>query len=298
MVAQPAYSMTGSGFASGPTELGVAHVEIRSVNGRTLVVKQRVCSEFQGLEAAVEARIRRCLARGNVLVTMDLTREAPADSMLDQEAAERAVAELRELGGRLGLNDDIGLRDVVMVPGLFANTGSQRPRTSWEPAPQLAALLDQSLDSLVEDRARGGANTASAMNEEVERLGELLVAAGNRAGQVVDQHRQKLLRRVNEFLKDQTRPLEDADVIREVALFADRADVAEELQRLGAHLERVREHLGQGGTVGRTLEFLLQEALREANTLGSKSQDAALAHIAVDMKSGIDKLKEQAANLE
>ena len=187
------------------------------------MVKQRLCAEFQGLETAVEARVSRRLARGNVLVTMDLTKGAPKDSMLDQEAAERAVAELRELAGRLGMSDDITLRDLVMVPGLFANSGSQRTRISWEPPPKLAALLDQSLDSLVKQRAVEGENTASAMNQELDHLGELLVQAGNRAGQVVDQHRQKLLRRVNEFLQDHSRPLEDADVIREVAVFADRA---------------------------------------------------------------------------
>ena len=290
--------MTGTGLASGQTELGAAHVEVRSVNCRSLVVKQRLCSECQGLESAVEACVGRALRRGTVLVTIDLTGQVAKEPILDQAAAERAVAELRELGSRLSLPGDLCLRDVLMVPGLFTSAGNQRPRISWEPPEKLAALLDRALENLIEHRTQEGATTVAVMTEELDRLQELLVQARARAPAVVEDHRQKLLRRVNDFLQGQARPLEATDVIREVALFADRTDVTEELQRLGAHVGKVRENLIGGGSIGRTLEFLLQETLREANTLGSKSQDATLAHIVVAMKSGIDKLKEQAANLE
>ncbi len=294
----PVYSMTGTGLASGQTELGVAHVEVRSVNGRGLVVKQRLCSECQGLESALEARVGTALRRGTVLVTIDLTGQVAKEPMLDQGAAERAVLELRDLGSRLSLPADLSLRDVLMVPGLFTSAGNQRPRISWEPPEKLEALLDQALEHLIEHRTQEGITTVAVMTEELDRFQDLLAQAKARAPAVVEDHREKLLRRVNDFLQGQARLLEPSDVIREVALFADRTDVAEELQRLGAHVEKIRENLTNGGSIGRTLEFLLQETLREANTLGSKSQDATLAHIVVAMKSCIDKLKEQAANLE
>ena len=108
----------------------------------------------------------------------------------------------------------------------------------------------------------------------------------------------RLLQRVNEFLAGQARTMEDGDVIREVAAFADRSDVAEELQRLTTHFAEERELLANGGEIGRKFEFLLQETLREVNTLGSKSQDAEMAQCVVAMKTAIDRLREQAANLE
>ena len=293
-----AYSMTGSGLASGPTELGTAHVEIRSVNARTLVVKPRLCPSCQGLESAVETRVGRALKRGTVFVTIDITGQTAAEPVLDRTAAERVVTELHELAGLLKLSGDLSVADLLRVPGLFTNSGTQRPRTSWEPPESLAALVDQALDRLLESRRQEGASTVAAMTTELDQLRERLAQAARRAPEVIEDHRQKLLRRVNEFLEGHARALEAADVIREVALLADRVDVSEELQRLEAHLEKLRGELETGGSMGRTLEFLLQEVLRETNTLGSKSQDVELAHIVVAMKSGIDKLKEQAANLE
>ena len=112
------------------------------------------------------------------------------------------------------------------------------------------------------------------------------------------EYRARLLARINEFLAAQAKPLQAADVLREVALFAERVDAAEELGRLDAHLARARALLAQGGEVGRSLEFLLQEMLREINTLGSKSQDVEIAHAVVGMKADVDKLRELVANLE
>ncbi len=118
------------------------------------------------------------------------------------------------------------------------------------------------------------------------------------APEMLDQHRSKILQRVNEFLETKARQLDDQDVIRELALYADRVDISEELQRMDSHLERFAAGLDRGGEIGRRLEFLLQEMLRETNTIGSKSPDVEIAHAVVDLKSEIEKLKEQVANLE
>ena len=138
----------------------------------------------------------------------------------------------------------------------------------------------------------------TAMREEIERFIQALSAVQVRAPEMVASYRERLLGRVNEFLEGRAQAMETGDVIREVAVFADRVDIAEELQRLGAHVERAEELLAAGGAVGRKLEFLVQEMLREVNTVGSKSPDVAIAHRVVEMKSCVDRLKEQAANLE
>jgi uncharacterized protein (TIGR00255 family) len=115
---------------------------------------------------------------------------------------------------------------------------------------------------------------------------------------VVADYRAKLLQRVNEFLESRGKAMAESEVIREVAVFADRADITEEMQRLGSHVLRAGELLRGGAEVGRKLEFLVQEMLREVNTIGSKSPDVRISHHVVEMKSCVDKLREQAANLE
>jgi uncharacterized protein (TIGR00255 family) len=159
-------------------------------------------------------------------------------------------------------------------------------------------LFDRALAALLEHRRAEGRSVAELVTGQIRELEAGHAAAAARAPEIIANHRQKLLERVNQFLEGQARTMEDADVLREVALFADRVDVTEELDRLAVHLEQARALLAAGGEVGRKLEFLLQEVLREINTLGSKSPDAAMARTVVDMKAAIDRAREQAANLE
>ena len=164
---------------------------------------------------------------------------------------------------------------------------------------QAAALFERALDELLVDREREGAALVRALASALDELARLRERAAARAPERVADYRAKLLARVREFLAERAKVMADDDVIREVALFADRADVTEELERLDVHIEHARQLLrGAAAGVGRRLEFLLQEALREANTLGSKSADVEMTELAVAMKDAIDKMKEQAANLE
>ena len=139
--------------------------------------------------------------------------------------------------------------------------------------------------------------TVAAMIGELDLAEEAIGTIAERAPEVVSHYRAKLLQRVNEFLEGRAKTMDDSDVIREVAVFADRVDITEELQRLGSHVSKTRELFASGGAVGRSLVFLVQEMLREVNTVGSKSPDVTIAHLVVTVKACIDKLKEQAANL-
>ncbi|HZT56876.1 MAG TPA: DUF1732 domain-containing protein, partial [Burkholderiaceae bacterium] len=190
--------------------------------------------------------------------------------------------------------DDLSLRDLLALAG-----GTARGEAGARPLPpRLQALLRAALDDLRRHRAADGAATVAAMRSQIDALDGLLAEARERAPQIARTYGDKLQRRVNEILAEHGLQLQPADVLREIALFADRTDVTEELHRLEAHLAEARALFAQGGELGRKLEFLLQEMLREANTLGAKSPDAAMAHAVVAIKSAIDKLKEQAANLE
>jgi len=290
--------MTGAGEARGRVPGGELRISVRSVNARALVVKTRLPPELQDWERDVERLVRARLDRGTVSLSISLRHEVrPPDALIDATQFAAVAAWLNELAAAQGVGG-VSVADVLAVPGVLKTDGVRESTGSARVPPEVEGLVGEALDALVADRAAEGAATATAMLElldALERERQVVVA---RAPLVVERHRDRLLARVNEFLAAHGTRLEPADIVRELGLFADRVDVTEELQRLGTHVERVRETLTQGGVVGRRLEFMLQEVLREVNTLGSKSPDVEIAHSVVTMKTAIDRLKEQAANLE
>lgn len=292
-------SMTGSGWSRGAVDgLGELVVDVRSVNGKSLSVKTRLPAALQSLEREFDRRVRARVERGTVSLSVQVDRSAGAVDALVQGDQFAAVSrKLTALAAEQGLAE-VSVRDVIAVL-LALRGGGDGP--SIEPGAGmpvgLAALLDEALDRLITERETEGAATLEAMREALCELAVGREAVAARAPQLIVDYRQRLLERVREFLEGRAVELEEAAVVREVALFADRSDIAEELQRLETHLQRLGALLDAGGAVGRQLEFLLQEALREVNTIGSKSPDVDTAHAVVGMKSWIDRLKEQAANL-
>lgn len=284
--------MTGVGLAAGPTEVGPLRIEVRTVNGRALAQKLRLSSACAGFETAIEGEVRRRLRRGTVTVVAE--REV-ASAGPDAAAMRRAAAELQQLAGDIGAAPPT-LADIVA----WANAASRQDAVTSRPLPpQVAALLAAALDGLEAHRQADGDATVAAIEAHLAAFEADLERAADRAPQLVDHYQKRLLQRVRDFLEQNVaEQVPAADLVREVAIHADRIDVAEELQRLRAHAVEFRSWLVRDGEVGRRLEFLLQELLRETNTLGSKSPDAQLSHTVVAMKSSIDRLKEQVANLE
>ncbi|MEE2888111.1 MAG: YicC/YloC family endoribonuclease [Planctomycetota bacterium] len=290
-------SMTGAGTAAGDCEVGRLSLECRSVNGRGLNVKVYLASECQGLESAIEDRVRQRIRRGSVRVAGIVSDpRQTSEPQLNTEFGERVAKRLEEFAERVG--KAVSLSDILAFPGVVEGQSRSGPKLSRELPEGVIRLLDEALDALIEDRVREGEATTAVMLKEVESIGETLEEIRVLAPQVVEDHRERLLQRVNEFLDGRAKTMEPDDVIREVSVFADRVDISEEIQRLAVHGSKAHDVLRGGGAVGRKCEFLVQEMLREANTLGSKSPDVNVAHLVVRMKAGIDKLKEQAANLE
>jgi uncharacterized protein (TIGR00255 family) len=289
----PTLSMTGAGFASGATEVGTLRIELRTVNGRGLSVKMRVTSACAGFEAGIEEMVRERVRRGTVAVVVE--RQGGAPPTLDRANLSEAAADLRQLATEAGLPPPT-VADVLQYSGAFSRSEAMTSR----PLPEsLRALLAVALADLQRGRAADGAGTVAAMQEQLATFAEHLGAAAARAPQLVEAWRERLLQRVQEFVQAHVPgPVPAVDIVREVALQADRIDTAEELQRLEHHVAEIRNVFARGGEVGRRIEFLLQELLRETNTLGSKSPDSTIAHTVVAMKSCIDRLREQAANLE
>ncbi|QDU69696.1 YicC/YloC family endoribonuclease [Engelhardtia mirabilis] len=289
-------SMTG--FGAGAAEgAGIAiRVELRAVNHRFLQAKVRLPGDLLALEGAVEAAIKERLTRGSISVTVRL--EAAASSggvQIDRELARRYADALMQLSGELGLEEGFDVSRLVSLPGVLQSG----PLTADddELRPLVMAALDQALAALISMRETEGAALAADLAVHAGALGEIRAKIAAASPEVVRRHQQTLHERVQALLGPE-RPVEERDLARELALIADRADVSEEISRLEMHLVQLDKLCAQGGAVGRKLDFLVQELLREVNTIGSKCNDAQIAHWVVDAKTHVERLREQVQNVE
>jgi len=285
--------MTGVGFATGQSEVGDLRIEVRSVNGRGFTGKLRLPPAFGCYEAGVDELVRGKVARGSVTVVVERVQSAPA--LPDAELVRATATAMLRLAEELRLPPPT-LAEVLQW---LASAGRSDASTSRPLPPQFRALLERAVDDLLRHRVDDGRGTAAAIRAELDRFTVLANDVAARAPALAEDYRGRLLQKVQEFVQRHVPAAPPAaDLVKEVAVFADRVDVAEELQRQLAHTAEIRTVLARGGEVGKRLEFLLQELLRETNTLGSKSPDTSIAHAVVAMKTCIERMKEQAANLE
>lgn len=293
-------SMTGFGAANAEVDGSKFAVEARSVNNKFLKTIVRLPDELAALETDLETAVGRRLRRGSVMVTIRWSAGGSAmASTIDAEAARAAVDQLLSaMTPEVRERCTVDVASLMMVPGVAGGTDSTELLESAGPI--ILRLFDEACDSLLEMREREG----TALRVELERFGhqmrDLLEAVAGRAPQVVELYRDRLHQRITALLEDVGKSLEEGDLVREVAVFAERSDIAEEVVRLGGHLDQFFDILGRedGEPVGRTLDFLTQEMLREANTIASKSADTEIARAVVEIKGLIDRVKEQAANVE
>jgi|NGEPerStandDraft_6_1074524.scaffolds.fasta_scaffold22920_4 uncharacterized protein (TIGR00255 family) len=291
-------SMTGFGQAGGELSQRLrAEVRLTSVNSRFLEVALRTHPrvETAELEAAVRPVLAAGLARGRVQVTVDLAllARAAAGLVLHWEVAELLLAALAQRPAGIELAP-LELRDLLALPG-FAEGGGELALTPEEQQ-ALLALVGQARDGLVAVRER----EAAALLPQVAGEIALLTSFRGWLAEVNDQVRTSLMARLKERLAsllDGSEVSQDR-LLQEAAVAADRADVAEEVQRLAAHLDHFERLLAQGGPAGKKIDFLLQELLREVNTAGSKCREAGMGERVVEAKAALEKLREQCANLE
>ncbi len=284
-----AISMTGFGRAQTECAGHQIAVEIKSVNGRFFKVFCKLPTSLQTHEGTVEQQVRGRLARGSVSVHVRLTRGAHHTPVRINEAAVRAY---QESFARLGLCAD----SIATLPGVL-QAGDEGPDTV-EAGAALAKAVSTALDALEGMRRAEGAALVQVLQSLCDRIAGLLEDVRLRAPVVVREYQSKLHERLRHLLADATVSLDPGFLAREVAVFADRCDITEEIDRLATHLQQIRNKLSQADECGRTLDFLSQEMHREVNTMGSKSADATLSLCIVDLKADIERFKEQAANIE
>lgn len=291
-------SMTGFGRGEATGDTITLSVEIRSVNHRHLDLALRLPSVLAPLELDARRLVQARVERGRVDVGVQL---APAGSQplqdvrVNQALARRYADQARQLGRELGLAGAPSLTWVLERPGVLeiADVTPPPPAVAW---PLLERALAGALDELVARRAAEGAALAAALRGLLTDLGREVDAMATRAPLASARRGERLRERLRSLLGEV--PLDESRIATEVAVWAQKTDVAEELARLRAHLDEFAIMLDKGGPVGRPLDFLIQELNREVNTVAAKADDLELSQAALAAKGVIERMREQVQNLE
>jgi uncharacterized protein (TIGR00255 family) len=279
-------------------------VELKSVNSRFLEPSFKLPQGLWAREAEARAMLTKRVSRGKLDVFIrDLSEGAGQEPrvMMDAALAKAAWGALKDLKKLLKSKESIRLDQVARYPGVIrqedqASEAAATPADDTEAWACLSQALAAALDSHDASRAREGAALARELEERLAESLRLLKAIESRNGELVPDQRERQRQRLSEVL-DRLSP-DDPRLVMEAALLADKTDIREELVRFRAHVAEFRRLLAEGGTVGKRMDFLCQELQREANTSGSKNPDAALAHLVVELKGQVEKIKEQVQNLE
>jgi uncharacterized protein (TIGR00255 family) len=290
-------SMTG--FGAGRAEQGgeAVAVEARSVNGKFCEVRARLPRELAALEPAIGKAVKARIARGAVDVTVRREGAGAFGGSVPEINLPLAAAyakALREMQSELGLTGELGLAELLALEGVV-RLAERTPDTAGTEAAALSAL-DRAISALEEMRAREGDSLARDLHARLGAIETHAEAIRELSPRSIEAYRDRLAARVAELSRGT--PADPARLAQEVAFFADRVDIAEELTRLQSHLSQMRALIDAGGPVGRKLEFLVQELNREVNTVGSKSQNAAISARVVDLKAELERVREQIANVE
>jgi uncharacterized protein (TIGR00255 family) len=289
--------MTGFGRGSSDHPGGAVTVELKSVNNRFLKVSLRLPDVFNELESELEGRIRKKLGRGSVYGQVQIERkQRGVNYTLNEQLIRDWLPKLEALASELG-KEPPGLQQVLAMPGVVLEE-SEKLTLDDDLKQAVLNALDDAIAGLIEMRAKEGEALQTDLTTRVALVATHAKEVEQRAPQVVEEYRDKLKARIEKLMADTGNQVEDSDLIKEVAFFADRCDITEETTRLAHHCEQFQQAIEGKGEVGRRLDFIAQEMLRETNTIASKANDAELATIAVAMKSEIEKIKEQVQNLE
>lgn len=290
-------SMTGYGSARASENGTCRDIEIRGVNNRYLKLSIKLPDHLQFAESEVDRLLRSKLARGSVTLTLRMRTEAGSVPPLDLGLLQQYVSALSQMRLPAGIQPVIDLATVASLPGV-AGTNDLDEDARRREVETILALTSKALDAMLAMRRDEGRTLRTDLLGCCDGIRGRLAGIGERAPGVVTEYRDRLRTRVAALMQGGGFELEADALCREVAIYAERCDIGEEIQRLTSHLGQFLELCDRGEQVGRTMDFLAQEMLREANTIGSKSNDAAIARNVVEIKGLIDRVKEQVQNVE
>lgn len=288
-------SMTGFGKASGETDQRTLDLEFKSVNSRYLDINIRMPKAFMAVEDRIKKQLAETVSRGKVDMFLTYRNNSSEDMVvnINEGAAEKYVEALRDVTMKLGIHDDIATSFLLELEGVVTmETRTEDLDSVWA---LISAVLSEAMAAHDAMRLAEGANLkkdllikSRSIQDKTARIRELSEGS-------VDRYRERLTQRLAELNQLY---VEDDRIAQEVAVFADRASIDEEITRLASHMEQLEEILELDEPVGRKLDFLAQEMNREANTMASKSVDLEVTELVLDIKSEIEKIREQIQNIE
>ncbi|HBA86252.1 MAG TPA: YicC family protein [Verrucomicrobia bacterium] len=291
------FSMTGFGRGTATIRGLRVEVELSSVNRKQLDILVNLPRYLAVLESRVHEKVHHALSRGRINVDFTVQRSSSSRAeaiRVDEELARVFVTDLKKAAARLGLKDDLGSSILLNLPDVvrYEQNGASAA-ACW---PVLEKALDLALSDLVKMRAKEGVALQKDLRKRLACLKKTIGAIRTHAPGVISLYRKNLLSRLQQAGLAIEHP--DERLLRELALFADRSDITEELTRLGSHLQQADDMMKSKEAVGRSFDFLVQEMFREINTVGSKANDGAILRQVVEFKAELERIKEQVQNIE
>jgi uncharacterized protein (TIGR00255 family) len=290
--------MTGFGEARRQADGIAVAVEVRTINSRHFKLNFRASEGYASLEPEVEAASREAIRRGTVQLNLRIDRAASADDYrIRTSVLESYRSQLEALAGHGGWSNGVDLKTLLLLPGVVEERvhADYDPHADW-PAIEPAVL--EALAAVGKMRLEEGAALAADLAKNGQQMEEILGQIAARAPQVVVSYESRLTQRVQQALAELNVTVQPADLIREISLFADRSDITEEIVRLRSHLQQYADALAASDGSGRKLEFIAQEMGREVNTIGSKANDGEISRLVVDLKTALERIREQIQNVE
>ena len=290
--------MTGFGEARSQTDGLAIGVEVRTVNNRHFKLSYRASEGYSPLEPEIEAEVRECIRRGTVQLNLRVDRRAATDDYrINTDVLENYRRQLHEYTGRQEWSDPVDLQMLLSLPGAVdEHSGTDYdPRGDW---PTIRPVVREALAAVAKMRTAEGIALAADLAHNGRQILEMLDAITKRAPEVTQSYQSRLTARVQQALSELNVTVEPADLLREVSLFADRSDISEEIVRLRSHLQQYEAALMLPESSGRKLEFIAQEMGREVNTIGSKANDAEISRLVVEIKTALERIREQIQNVE
>lgn len=291
-------SMTGFGQCSREVAGFLLVVEIRTVNSRYYKASIRVPEGWSPIEATLDQHLRGRLRRGSVSLRGRMqAASAEAACQVNVPALERYLEQIEVVRpDQADVDLSIDLASLLQLPGVCTPPEGEELRQKLEP--ELIEMVDEAIQAVIDMRTKEGETITRDLVACCETIDAKIDEITALAPQVLEDYHERLKKRVEKLTASARLTLDAQDLVREVALFAERSDIAEELSRLSSHLTQFRAALNGEDQPGRKLDFIAQEMLREANTIGAKANDAAIAQAVVETKTAIDRIKEQVQNLE
>lgn len=290
--------MTGFGSAEYKDDERTIHIELRSVNNRFLKIDSRLPELLQIFENEIERLIREKIVRGTVLLNVNYhSIRQESEYILNNNKVKEYYRLLTDIQKEIGSGEGISVQSLMMLPGVF-----QKGKKDQEDRESLLSLcsnlIKEALGKMVEMRTIEGNYLAKDIEQRKNSILAMLHKIETRAPVVIVEYSKRLKDKVSSLLAGTDIELTDSSLYREIAVFAERCDISEEINRLKSHLNQLQETISSDEPIGRKLEFIVQEMFRETNTMCSKANDSILLKDLVDIKTEIEKIREQAFNIE